>query len=102
MNAKVKIFKDKIEISHNGTSKSYTPKTSFTTKRLLIGNFLPAVECLKRGLKEAGIVGFFRLVRPSLDIYPMEMTEGGLSEVEIRVFREVAAGAGAKDAKVHV
>ncbi len=36
-----------------------------------------------------------------LDIYPMEMIEGGLSEVEVRVLREVVSGAGAKCVKVH-
>ena len=36
-----------------------------------------------------------------LDIHPMEMTGGGLSEVEIRVLREVASGAGAKGVKIH-
>ena len=32
----------------------------------------------------------------------MEMTEGGLSQVEDRVFRELAAGAGAKEVLVWV
>jgi hypothetical protein len=32
---------------------------------------------------------------PGVVIQPLEMTEGGLSEIEERVFRELAIGAGA-------
>lgn len=102
MKVKVEVYKDRLVISHNGSAKSFTPESKFTTNRLLVGNFFPAVECLKRGLREIGVLGFFNLSKPMLDIYPMEMTEGGLSEVEVRVLREVASGAGAKGAEIHV
>ncbi len=101
MNVKVEIFRDRMVISHNGSAKSFSPKSSFSTNRLLIGNFFPAVDCLKQGLREVGVLGFFKLSKPMLDIHPMEMTGGGLSEVEIRVLREVASGAGAKGVKIH-
>jgi rod shape-determining protein MreB len=32
---------------------------------------------------------------PKLAIHPLEMTDGGLAEIEERVFREVTLGAGA-------
>jgi len=35
-------------------------------------------------------------------IHPTEMVEGGLSEVEERVLRELALGAGARSVVVHV
>jgi len=39
---------------------------------------------------------------PRVLIQPLEMTEGGLSEVEDRLFRELALGAGARKVVIWV
>ena len=73
----------------------------FTTPRLLIGQFLVAESLLKRALKQVTKSGFLS-VSPQVVIQPLEMLDGGLSEVEERVLREVAIGAGASKVVVWV
>lgn len=75
------------------------PDISFSTDRILIGNFDAASECLKKGLKELGNLGLFSK-RPSWHIYPKELVSSQLSQVEDRIFRELALSVGA--AKVEV
>jgi hypothetical protein len=67
----------------------------FTTERLLVGQFAVAERLLKRGLKEL-VAGNWLAPSPVVVIHPLEKVEGGLSEVEERIFRELAAGAGAR------
>jgi hypothetical protein len=72
----------------------------FTTTRLLVGQFKVAEELLSRLLKEVKSRGLFS-APPRLLVQPLEMTEGGLSEVEERVFLELGEGAGARHVKIH-
>ncbi|HMN46588.1 MAG TPA: hypothetical protein PKE27_18575 [Povalibacter sp.] len=74
---------------------------AFSTTRLLVGDFITAEGLLARLVKEVKSKGFFS-VQPRLLLQPLEMTEGGLSQVEERVFLELGAGAGARHVKVHV
>jgi hypothetical protein len=71
----------------------------FTTERLLIGEFTVAEETLKIGLKLAGRKS---LAQIQILIHPLEMTEGGLSQVEDRIFLEMALGTGASKVVVFV
>ena len=78
-----------------GREVQVEPERPFSTSSLLLGQFHSAVETMKRGLREAKAgAGFFSA--PEVLIQPMEMIEGGLSEVEDRVLREVPAASGAK------
>lgn len=74
---------------------------AFTTTRLLVGQFKVAEELLTRLLKEVKSRGLFS-AQPRLLLQPLEMIEGGLCEVEERVFLELGAGAGARHVKVHI
>ncbi|WP_207062985.1 hypothetical protein [Motiliproteus sp. SC1-56] len=77
-----------------------TPDSPFTTMRLLVGNFCEAEKTLSQGIKQ--LVGKrFIKKSPVALIHPLEKTEGGLSEVEIRIFNELAQGAGAVKAVVY-
>jgi len=67
---------------------------------LLVGDFTTAESLLKRALKEVSTRGFLSAA-PYVLIQPLEMIEGGLSEVEERVLRELAIG-GAGASKVVV
>lgn len=73
----------------------------FTTKRLLVGEFSPAQECLKEGFKKLHEGRWFA-PSPAVLIQPMEMIEDGLSEVEERALKELATGAGAREAIVWI
>ena len=86
-----------IESNREGTFPAETP---FSTQRLLVGEFRVAEDLLKRAVKEVSRRGFFS-VGPHVVIHPMEMVEGGLSEVEQRLLQEFAIGA-ARASKVVV
>jgi rod shape-determining protein MreB and related proteins len=83
----------------SATERTYDAQPAFSTSRLLIGEFLVAENLLKRALKEMSKGGIFA-VAPQVLIQPLEMLEGGLSEVEVRALREAALGAGASKAVV--
>jgi len=71
----------------------------FSHERLLLSSFSLAEILLryifKTLIKRRTFVGL------KVVIHPMEKIEGGLGQIEIRAFRELAIGAGARDVKVH-
>ena len=67
---------------------------------MLVGNFTAADACLKSLLSEAKGSGF--VLGIDVLIHPLEKIEGGLSQVEERLFQELARGAGATKAVVWV
>lgn len=73
----------------------------FTTTRLLVGQFREAESLLRQAIREIGNGGLFR-VSPVVVVHPTEMVDGGLSEIEERVYRELAMGAGARRVFVHI
>ena len=99
MEVTVKIFENRMVISANGNTVNVEPTKPFTTTRLLIGTFLPAVDCLKEGLSKVGATGFFK-GKPGLLILPQAKIEGGLSEIEERCLLEVGFSAGAGKAEI--
>tara|TARA_R110002167_G_scaffold297462_2_gene501781 strand:+ start:210 stop:518 length:309 start_codon:yes stop_codon:yes gene_type:complete len=101
MEIKVDVYSNKMVLSSEGRSMTFHSKEPFTTTRLLIGKFYVAEECLKNAVKEYGAIGFFKRA-PKIIIQPHEYLEGGLSEVEDRILREIALGAGAREAHVVV
>lgn len=70
-----------------------TAAHSFSHPRMLVGDFTAAQACLKGLLSEAQGSGF--VLSTSVVIHPLEKIDGGLSQVEERLFQELAAGAGA-------
>ncbi len=99
MTIKVEVYKDKMVLRSSKNSVTIKPETSYVTTRLLVGTFQPAVVCLKSGLEQLGAFGFFTS-KPTLTIYPKELVEGGLSEVEERCLMEMGYSAGAKKVEV--
>lgn len=100
MEVTVKIFKNRMVLTANGNTINVEPTKPFTTTRLLVGTFMPAVECLKEGLLKVGATGGFLKGKPKLLILPQAMTEGGLSEIEERCLLEVGLSAGAGKAEI--
>jgi hypothetical protein len=66
---------------------------------MLIGEFTAAQQALKAALKNAEKDRLLRLP-PQILMHPLEMIEGGLSQIEERIFLELATGAGASKAMV--
>ena len=97
----IKIFLNRIELKHVESGKVVVevPQKPFATQRLLVGNFTSASETLNRGMKKL-YQGRFFAPKPIVVIQPMEKTEQGLSEVEDRVLRELAADSGARKVTV--
>lgn len=94
----VKVFADAFKVSivsEPSREQVFTSPQPFTTKRLLIGEFSIADHCLKNAIKTVVGKSFFPK-SVVIVVHPQEMVEGGLSQVEDRVFRELCLGAGAK------
>ena len=73
---------------------------AFSHQRMLVGNFTAAQECLKAAVSEARGSGFALLT--AVVIHPLEKIDGGLTQVEERLFHELAVGAGASKVFVWV
>ncbi len=101
MDVKVELYADKMLISGNGRTLTLLPASPYSTERLLVGQFMPAVDCLKKGLAQIGAIGFFK-GKPRLRLIAKEKTAGGLSEIELRCLQEVGVSAGAGQVDVSV
>ncbi|WP_369288600.1 hypothetical protein [Pseudomonas zhanjiangensis] len=101
MEVTVKIFENKMLLTAKENTVTIEAIKPFTTTRLLIGTFMPAVECLKEGLQKIGATGLLKR-KPHLIILPQSMTEGGLSEIEERCLMEVGLSAGASKVEVRL
>ena len=93
----VKVSRNQFEIipvSDESSTKIISSPQPFSTSRLLVGEFALAEHYLTSGVKD---VLPKKMIKPSpaILIHPVEMIEGGLSEVEIKVLREISLGAGA-------
>lgn len=98
-----RIYKNRIAlrlIQKNRNLEAVSEKP-FTTHRLLVGEFSNAEQLLTRLVKELNGSNWFAL-SPSILVHPLEMVDGGLSQVEERVFLELGLGARARAAKVYV
>jgi hypothetical protein len=88
----IKVYHNKIEITNINTQQTIakTSTTKFSSNRLLVAEFNSAEILIREILKELG------LSRRTLKvlIQQMEELEGGLSEVEKRVLRDLAEQAG--------
>lgn len=73
---------------------------AFSSQKKLVDNFAAALQCLKAALSEARGSGFVLSTR--VVIHPLEKIDGGLAQIEERLFRELAIGAGASKVIVWV
>lgn len=68
---------------------------------MLVGSFTNAERLITKLVKEVN-TNRIPLFGINTVIQPLEMVEGGLSEVEERIFLELAATSGAKRAWLHI
>lgn len=99
----VKVSKNRFQVRciDNKNEITVSAVKPFTTKRLLVGDFNIAEQYLKEGINKVH-EGRWISASPEVVIQPLEMIEEGLSPVEERLFKELAAGAGARKMAVWV
>lgn len=72
----------------------------FSHPRVLFSDVYVGEKLLQHAFKQISNIKYLRPL-PKVIIHPMEKTEGGLTMIEKRAFRELALGAGAIEVKVH-
>lgn len=99
----VRVSRNQFRVRHIESKRevAVSPLKAFSTKRLLIGNYTAAEELLQEGIGRVWKGRWFP-PPPVILIQPLEMLDEGLSEVEERVLKEVAAAAGARKVVVWV
>lgn len=73
----------------------------FAHPRLLVADFQKAEKILMHAVREVCGKKLFP-PSPRVVIHPMEKLEGGVTDIELRVFRELCIGAGAREVVVYV
>lgn len=73
----------------------------FSHPRMLVSSFSKAEKVLSHGIR-AVHESRFLAPSPVAIMHPLEKLEGGLTEIECRVYRELALGAGAREVHIHV
>lgn len=73
----------------------------FSHPRLLIANFARAEKVMAFAIKQV-CRGRLFTASPKVVLQPMEKLEGGITDVEVRAFRELCLGAGAREVVVYV
>ncbi|SOB76481.1 hypothetical protein SAMN04488490_2173 [Marinobacter sp. LV10R510-11A] len=100
----VKVSRDLFKISSvsdPSREQVFTPSEAFTTQRLLVGQFSIAERCLKDAI--SSMVGKSLIPKSvRVVVHPEEMVDGGLSEIEARLFKELCLSAGARKVAVWV
>lgn len=95
----VQVFADRFVATNmdSGAHAATSRDPASVSPRMLIGDFAVAQHDIK------GIVKSVRrgLRAPNLLIHPMERIDGGITQVEHRVFVELGLGSGAARVRVH-
>lgn len=73
----------------------------FLHPRLLVANFQTAEKFLRHAVRRVCKSKLFP-PSPRVVIHPQEKLEGGLTDIEIRVLRELCLGAGAREVVIYV
>ena len=89
----VRIRKDQFEIRNLATDPRTVARSlnGFSSERLLIANFSEAEATLMKAVKELATPGLFQSPPSFILMHPLEIISGGLSQVEDRVLRDLAA-----------
>jgi rod shape-determining protein MreB and related proteins len=83
----------------SGKEMTFVTDQPFTHPRMLIGHFVHAEMLLKKAIQQLLVHSLLKPA-PSILMHPLENLEGGLSQIEERVLREMALGSGARKAVI--
>lgn len=91
----VQVRENRLDIRTVDDGRSFHAVASppFSHPRMLVGDFTAAEACLKALVAKARGSGL--VLKTDMIIHPMDKLEGGLTQIESRVFQELAMGAGA-------
>ena len=92
--------KNNIRVVAFGNEAGATSVNPFSHPRVLFSDFSVGEKLLQLIIFRMLGSTFFS-PSPAIVIHPMEKTEGGLTVIEIRAFRELGLGAGARDVVVY-
>jgi rod shape-determining protein MreB len=87
--------------ANSSTSADTIKVNPFSHPRVLFSDFYVGEKILLHAFSTFAEHKFLR-VTPKTIIHPMEKTEGGLTMIEVRAFRELALGAGSIESKVYL
>lgn len=73
----------------------------FSHPRLLVSDFQKAEKVLQHAFQQIFDAKLFQ-PSPVVVMHPREKLEGGITDVECRLFRELALGAGAREVRLHI
>lgn len=96
----VQVFRSKFIVRNvdSGESTEIARDQSYASLRMLIADFTMAQHQLKEAVKSVRR----GLRAPAILIHPMELIEGGVTQVEYRTFVELGLGAGASKSSVYI
>jgi len=83
------------------TSHEIEVSNPFSHARLLVGNFEKAEKVLQYAVQQT-MKNKWLKPSPRVVMHQLEKNEGGLTDIEQKVLRELALGAGARMVKVHL
>ena len=92
----VRIRRDEFDIRNPGTDQRTITRSlnGFSSERLLIANFSEAEATFIKAVKASSASGMLASPAAFILMHPLEIISGGLSEVEDRVLRDLAARCG--------
>jgi rod shape-determining protein MreB len=97
----IKIYENRVHIRNieDGKEIALSSESPFTTERLLIGIFTVAKALLTKGIK---LIMGRKFFAPAILMHPLEKVDGGLSQVEEIVLKDLAISVGAQKVVVWV
>lgn len=83
------------------SNPEYEVSNPFSHPRMLVSSFVKAEKVLMHGIRA---VHANRIISPSpvIIMHPVEKLEGGITDIECRVYRELALGAGGRQVHLHI
>lgn len=98
----VQIRENRFDVRNINDARTFQRRADpfFSHPRMLVGDFTAAQACLKALLAEARGSGL--TLATHVLMHPIDTIEGGLTQVEERLFQELAIGAGASKVRIWV
>jgi rod shape-determining protein MreB len=95
----VQIFRNRVRLSIPSKGVVVEELGDFSHPRSILGQFVVGEQTLAKAVAKA-YPGKLLKPRPALIVQPMELLEGGLTQIEERALLEMALGAGASQVRI--